>query len=1210
MRAIHVLILGVLVWICVLGWSQVEAAAPAATHADGPPQRSTRFDLTGRISYPSDVRFNRNAAMTIEAWVYPEEYPGDPACQAIVDHQLGASYWFGMCPRLRFHRSDGNFVESTAEIRKYRWTHVAVSYDGTTASFYVNGEPVGSAPLASGNLVAHDLSIGGTSTGSEYYRGFLDELRIWSVARSGDEIRGGMFQEVRSGAGLEAVFGDGGRNEELQTEAGTPVGGSQPAIFGILPRGLTVPRAAGTPVLDANVDLGIEYAGAEQVAVRYAMTGTGFSTSSGGYNDISAYLVRTDTDLFVGVPTMPRAAVGWDDETSWIGLMLDPNISGDPLAQPDDYQVRIYLQGPWDAPVPAALYIGDGAGGWVPCNDPSCPQRGVGWDAASDLNGDDVNLNQSVEIRIAKSMLGEWTEVDGLAVGQLQLGTPPKDFVGPPQAVENAPITWAQVAYGEGSAQLPQAVIRGKVYAGPDATYPPLAGHTVYFGDINSAMYPRITDANGEFFFDVRVPVNAQLRLQHNGCTACRYGSTTTSGTGLSPTAVGETFLFFPGCAAGAVCTYRDSQFYVMQPPGALTVNPTAPVAKLRLNTTGDVTPDTTHLIVGENLHDLTTVYLSPVPETNVTNFDNWTLFEATVITRSRDMKSMMVQIPLLDRTVPRQNNGPIVNTLSANWRWIVQDKWQRPININGHSVSGSFKLRAPEYPLIYGFGFKNEPQDASLDEFLAVYGHNAYLCVGAFGLCLTHVPDPLYWTIWYPVFKIWINESGGSCVGMSSTSLLFYHGYLNVGNYSSTAYFPAGIRDRGAPAKWNYDSISKVTGPPKPGNLWAYIRMNHGVQTSGEFIYEALNQLDGFSGDPEQRLYTVRTAPHRFVASMTKIDGGHAVTPYATDGNRIHIYDNNHPLAVGKYIDVDIASNTYSSSASFSGSGLFAIDIDVWRGERTMPLDIPGIVMNLVFGDADALYSTAGGQRWGWQEDGTFVDEIPGATPFAPMGALTTSHNIPLFVPVADATVSNVQVNTRGGGYLFHTGQGGNAVQLQVFDAPAGSQDQLGVKTEANLVNGLRYQPESASDHFIPKLGMDLGPQQRLMFRWAGLETPGGGQLEFTAQRAAKSAEYDNATGNMTTHYLYVDSLDTREHVEAAGTWRFGPFQIPNGATHRTTVANWPDGSQLLSELDKDGDGIFEESTVVTGTKCGPVDLDENGLPDSCGNYLPMLFK
>src|SRR5690606_22258049 len=95
MRAIHVPIVGVLVWICVLGWSQVEAAAPAATHADGPPQRSTRFDLTGRISYPSDVRFNRNAAMTIEAWVYPEEYPGDPACQAIVDHQLGASYWFG-----------------------------------------------------------------------------------------------------------------------------------------------------------------------------------------------------------------------------------------------------------------------------------------------------------------------------------------------------------------------------------------------------------------------------------------------------------------------------------------------------------------------------------------------------------------------------------------------------------------------------------------------------------------------------------------------------------------------------------------------------------------------------------------------------------------------------------------------------------------------------------------------------------------------------------------------------------------------------------------------------------------------------------------------------------------------------------------------------------------------------------------------------------
>jgi hypothetical protein len=444
----------------------------------------------------------------------------------------------------------------------------------------------------------------------------------------------------------------------------------------------------------------------------------------------------------------------------------------------------------------------------------------------------------------------------------------------------------------------------------------------------------------------------------------------------------------------------------------------------------------------------------------------------------------------------------------------------------------------------------------------------------------------------------------------MASTSLLLYQGSLNLANFSSDAYFPAGIKDRGAPADWDYDSISKLTGPPKPGNLWATIRMNHGVQTSAEFLYEAVNQLDGFSGDPEQRLYTIRAGPTSFVASMMKLGGGHAVTPYATSDNRIHIYDNNEPLALGQYIDVDIAANSYSSSANFSGSGLFAVDIDVWRDERSMTLDLEAIAMNLIFGSADGLYSTPDGKRWGWQPDGTFVEEIPGAVPYVPAGSETNTHNVPLFVPFTSTVVSNVQVNTQGGDYLYYTGAGGNAAQLQVFDAPAGDQDQVSIKTAQNQVNGFSYQPESPSDEFVPKLGMDLGEQQRLMFRWAELATPGGGKVAFSANRDAKSADYDNDTGTTTHHYLIVDSIDTRENVEQAGTWRFGPFNIPNGATHRTTVANWPIGSQLRSELDKDGDGVFEESSVVTGTWCTPTDLDEDGLPDGCGQYLPTLFK
>jgi hypothetical protein len=220
----------------------------------------------------------------------------------------------------------------------------------------------------------------------------------------------------------------------------------------------------------------------------------------------------------------------------------------------------------------------------------------------------------------------------------------------------------------------------------------------------------------------------------------------------------------------------------------------------------------------------------------------------------------------------------------------------------------------------------------------------------------------------------------------------------------------------------------------------------------------------------------------------------------------------------------------------------------------------------------------------------------------------------VPLFVPLTSTVVSNVQVNTQGGDYVYYTGLGGNAVQLQVFDAPAGDQDRLEVMTAQSEVNGFSYQPESPSDEFVPKLGSDLGEQQRLLFRWGDLATPGGGKLAFSTNPVDKSADYANSTGISTTHYLVVDSIDARQGVEKTGTRRFGPFTVPNGATHRTTIADWPAGSQLRSELDLNGDGNFDSSEIVTGRPCASEDLDENGLPDACEGsgavYLPLLNK
>jgi hypothetical protein len=70
------------------------------------------------------------------------------------------------------------------------WTHMAVTYDGAFARFYVNGQPAGVVASASGNIPANTLFGMGANVGnhSAGIRGALDETRFWSTTRTDAEI--------------------------------------------------------------------------------------------------------------------------------------------------------------------------------------------------------------------------------------------------------------------------------------------------------------------------------------------------------------------------------------------------------------------------------------------------------------------------------------------------------------------------------------------------------------------------------------------------------------------------------------------------------------------------------------------------------------------------------------------------------------------------------------------------------------------------------------------------------------------------------------------------------------------------------------------------------------------------------------------------------------------------------------------------------------
>jgi len=198
------------------------------------------------VTFPATGIPSGNGSFTIEAWINPITIPagGDNGGQMTFWGNQAANQANGF--RLRgpnglrhfFWGNDHdenlptNILLDTTGPSSNGWHHFALTFNGSQTRWYWNGVPIGNPRTAAGiNVVAANHRIG-ARLDAEYFHGYMDEIRIWNVARSAADIADTFQRELNGDeAGLVAYWNFEGNLVDRAggNNNGTPIGNATTA---------------------------------------------------------------------------------------------------------------------------------------------------------------------------------------------------------------------------------------------------------------------------------------------------------------------------------------------------------------------------------------------------------------------------------------------------------------------------------------------------------------------------------------------------------------------------------------------------------------------------------------------------------------------------------------------------------------------------------------------------------------------------------------------------------------------------------------------------------------------------------------------------------------------------------------------------------------------------------------------------------------------
>ncbi|HUM93809.1 MAG TPA: PKD domain-containing protein [Candidatus Competibacter sp.] len=184
------------------GRGNAGAIAGAARTTSGKYGRALAFDgVDDLVTVADSATLDLTTGMTLEAWVYPTVNTG---WRTVILKESAPSYYlysnttFANAPAMGTKVGDYPLLYGNGSLATNSWSHLATTYDGVNQRLYVNGSLVAQRSIKGGiETSSKPLRIGGNSAWGEYFKGSIDDIRIYNRALSISEIQTDMNTPVK-----------------------------------------------------------------------------------------------------------------------------------------------------------------------------------------------------------------------------------------------------------------------------------------------------------------------------------------------------------------------------------------------------------------------------------------------------------------------------------------------------------------------------------------------------------------------------------------------------------------------------------------------------------------------------------------------------------------------------------------------------------------------------------------------------------------------------------------------------------------------------------------------------------------------------------------------------------------------------------------------------------------------------------------------------